>query len=64
MALAHGDDRVKLLMTLPGVAHRVALTLLAAPGDLARFKDGDHAVSYVGLVPSTRQTVKHCYHGR
>jgi len=64
MAMAHGNDQVKLLMTLPGVAHGVALTLLAALGDLARFKDGDHAASYLGLVPSTRQSAKRCYHGR
>jgi len=63
MAMAHDNDQVKLLMTLPGVTHGVALTLIAALGDLSRFRDGDHAASYLGLVPSTRQSAKHCYHG-
>ncbi len=57
------DQRVKLLMTLPGVGTAVAQTLLAALGDPSRFPDGDHAASYVGLVPSTRQSADKCYHG-
>lgn len=61
--LAYGDPRIKLLMTLPGVDFGVATTVLAALGDLARFRDGAHAASYLGLVPSTRQSGDHCYHG-
>jgi len=57
------DQRVKLLMTLPGVGTAVAQTLLAALGDPSRFPDGDHAASYIGLVPSTRQSANKCYHG-
>lgn len=57
------DPRVQLLMTLPGVNYAVALGLLAALGDISRFQDGDHAASYLGLVPSTRQSGYHCYHG-
>lgn len=57
------DDRVKLLMTLPGVDLAVAASLLAALGNIERFSDGDRAASYIGLVPSTRQSAKHCYHG-
>jgi transposase len=57
------DHRVKLLLTLPGVGIAVAQTLLAALGDPSRFPDGDHAASYIGLVPSTRQSADHCYHG-
>lgn len=59
----YGDARVKLLMTLPGVNVMVAETLLAALGDVSRFPDGDHAASYLGLVPSTRQSGDRCYHG-
>jgi transposase len=57
------DGRVKLLMTLPGVDRTVAQTVLAALGDLSRFRDGAHAASYLGLVPSTKQSAEHCYHG-
>ncbi len=60
---AYADPRVKLLMTLPGVDYTVAQTLLAALGDIGRFKDGDHAAAYLGLVPSTKQSADRCYHG-
>lgn len=61
--LVYGEDRAKLLMTLPGVSHGTALSLLAALGDVTPFRDGDHAASYVGLVTSTRQSADRCYHG-
>lgn len=57
------DTRVKLLMTLPGIDVTVAQTLVAALGDVSRFSDGDHAASYLGLAPSTRQSADRCYHG-
>jgi len=61
--IARQEPRVRLLMTLPGVNYVVALGLLSALGDIARFKDGDHAAAYLGLVPSTRQSGRRCYHG-
>jgi len=64
MALAYEDSRAKLLMTLPGVAHGVAVSLLAALGDISRFPDGDHAASYLGLTPSVRQSAAKRSHGR
>ena len=60
---ARDETRVRLLMTIPGVNYVVALGLLAALGDISRFRDGDHAASYLGLVPSTRQSGRKCYHG-
>jgi len=57
------DPQVKLLMTLPGVDVTVAEALVAALGDAGRFADGAHAASYLGLVPSTHQSARHCYHG-
>ena len=59
----HADARVRLLMTLPGVQVTVAQGLVAAWGDIQRFRDADHAASYLGLVPSTKQSADHCYHG-
>jgi transposase len=59
----YSDDRVKLLMTLPGVNVMVAETLVAALGDVSRFPIADHAASYLGLTPSTRQSGDRCYHG-
>jgi transposase len=59
----YAEARVRLLMTLPGVDLAVAQTLLAALGDITRFRTPDHAASYLGLVPSTRQSAERCYHG-
>jgi len=59
----YSDARVKLLMTLPGVDVTAAETLLAALGDVSRFPTADHAASYVGLTPSTRQSADRSYHG-
>ena len=57
------DQRVRLLITLPGVDVTVAEALLAALGDFSRFKTPEQAASYLGLVPSTRQSAAKCYHG-
>lgn len=57
------DPRVKLLMTLPGISQHSALALLAAIGDISRFPSADALASYLGLVPSTRQSAERCYHG-
>lgn len=59
-----GDPRVKLLVTLPGIDVTCAVALLAALGDIRRFRDGDHAASYLGLVPSIKQSAEHAYCGR
>jgi transposase len=60
---AYQERRAKLLMTLPRVGFAVAQTLVAAWGDISRFPDGDHAASYLGLVPRTKQSSDHCWHG-
>lgn len=59
----NNSDDVKLLITQPGVDVAVAQTLLAVLGDIHRFKNGDQAAAYVGLVPSTKQSADRCYHG-
>src|SRR5580765_1498646 len=59
----YADPRVKLLMTLPGISQHSALSLLAAIGEISRFPSADALASYLGLVPSTRQSAEHCYHG-
>ncbi len=61
--LTRQDPRVPLLMTIPGVNSVVALGLLSALGEINRFRDGDHAASYLGLAPSTKQSGRKCYHG-
>ena len=61
--LGYSEERVKLLMTLPGVGVNAAITLLAAIGDIDRFSEADKAASYIGLSPSIRQSANKCYHG-
>jgi transposase len=61
--VAWTDPSVHLLMTLPGVNVTVAQGLMAAIGDISRFPTPAHLAAYLGLVPSTRQSAEHCYHG-
>src|SRR5918995_2670031 len=59
------DDRVRRLMTIAGVHVTVALGLLAAIGDIARFASPGKLVSYLGLNPSVRQSGNGpAFHGR
>lgn len=59
------DDRVRRLMTIAGVHVTVALGLLAAIGDIARFASPGKLVSYLGLNPSVRQSGDGpAFHGR
>lgn len=57
------DERVRLLMTMPGVDVTVAEAVLAALGDIDRFRTPEQAAAYLGLVPSTRQSADKCYQG-
>jgi len=61
--LAYEEDNVRLLMTLPGVDYNTATAIVAAFGDISRFKDADHAASYLGLVPRTKQSANSCRQG-
>jgi transposase len=61
--LSYPCAEVRLLMTLPGIGPAAAQGLWAALGDWRRFRDGDHAASYLGLVPSTYQSASACRHG-
>jgi len=59
------DDRVKRLMTIGGVNVIVALSVLSAIGDVARFSSAEKLVSYFGLNPKVRQSGdRPAYHGR
>jgi transposase len=53
-ALASAE--VKWLMTIPGVDATVALSIVAAVGDFARFRSPEKLVSYLGLNPRVRQS--------
>lgn len=57
------DEKVRLVMTIPGIDYTVAQTCLAAIGDVRRFANGKKLAAYLGLNPSTRQSGAHCSHG-
>lgn len=54
VALGRGD--VRRLMTIPGVDATVALSIVAAIGDVSRFRTPERLVSYFGLNPRVRQS--------
>jgi transposase len=56
-ALARGD--VRRLMTIPGVDMTVAVSLIAAIGDIRRFRAPTKLVGYLGLDPRVRQSGLH-----
>ncbi len=59
------EPRVKQLMTITGVNMMVALSVLAAIGDIERFSSPEKLVSYFGLNPRVRQSGdRPAYHGR
>jgi transposase len=47
--LAAHDERVSLLIQLPGISLVSAMTILAALGDVTRFPDARHLVGYAGF---------------
>lgn len=54
----------QLLETIPGVGRYLALLILAEIGEIARFPDPPHLVSYAGLCPSTYASSGTVRHGR
>ena len=59
------DPAVKRLMTITGVNLTVAVGLMAAIGDIARFSSPQKLVSYFGLNPRVRQSgLDAAHHGR
>lgn len=48
------DEKVRLVMSIPGIDYTVAQTCLAAIGDISRFPNAKKLAAYLGLNPSTR----------
>jgi len=47
---AGGDDRIPLIVQLPGAGWLTAITVLAAIGDITRFPSARKLVGYAGLA--------------
>lgn len=50
------DERIPLLIQIPGAALLTATTILAAIGDITRFPDPKHLVGYAGLGASVHDS--------
>ncbi len=55
-ALAKEDERVQLLLTIPGVGRKTAEVVVAYIDDPHRFKNARQVSSYAGLVPRRYQS--------
>jgi transposase len=62
--LARADDRARLLMTIPGVAELLGLTIASEIGDIARFPSSRKLVGYSGLNPKIKQSGQSARVGR
>jgi transposase len=62
--LARTDGRAKLLMTIPGVAELLGLTIASEIGDIARFPSARKLVGYAGLAPRVKQSGQSARTGR
>jgi len=49
-------NKIKLLLTVPGISYITATTLLTEIADIHRFNSTDSFASYIGLVPSTNSS--------
>ena len=54
--LARADERARLLMSIPGVAELLGLTIASEIGDIARFPTAGKLVGYSGLTPRIKQS--------
>ncbi|MDR7540475.1 MAG: IS110 family transposase [Armatimonadota bacterium] len=62
--LAHGDERVKLLETIPGIGKFFGVLIAHEVDDVRRFSSEKKFFSYIGIVPSTHSSGGRTYHGR
>lgn len=59
-----GDPVIMRLKSIPGVGPLVAVTILAAIGEIERFGSSSQVAAYSGLVPSERSTGETVSRGR
>ena len=62
--LARSDERARLLMSIPGVAELLGLTIASEIGDISRFPSARKLVGYSGLAPRIKQSGQSSRTGR
>lgn len=55
-SISKEDERVRLLMTIPGIDYITALTIVSEIVDIRRFSTPWKLVGYAGLAPSMRES--------
>jgi transposase len=63
-AVAVNDERVRLLMTMPGLGYFAASLLVAEICDINRFTSDKKLVAWAGLAPGVHQSGDKTVHGR
>ncbi|MCL4340292.1 MAG: IS110 family transposase [Nitrososphaerota archaeon] len=63
MKMAENNDDARNLMTIPGISYYSALMIVSEIGDIGRFTDSNHLVSYSGLSPSTHSSGENTFYG-
>ena len=58
------DQRVKNVMTIPGLGKFFSLLVVSEIDDISRFRSPAKLHAYAGLVPSTYSSGGRTYHGR
>jgi len=61
--IAKYDNQAQILMSMPGIGCYSALLILSEIGDITRFPDAKHLVSYAGLAPSVRSSGGKTHYG-
>ena len=62
--VARSDQRVQLLVTIPGIGELLALTIAAEIGDISRFPNARKLIGYAGLAPTIKQSGQSSWTGR
>jgi transposase len=62
--VARADERVKLLISIPGIGELLGLTIASEIGDIARFPSAGKLVGYSGLTPTIKQSGQSSRTGR
>jgi transposase len=63
-SVAVNDERVKLLMTMPGLDYFAASLLVAEVCDISCFSSDKKLVSWAGLAPGVHQSGEKAVHAR
>ena len=62
--IARTDQRVQLLVTIPGIGELLALTIAAEIGEISRFPSARKLIGYAGLAPTIKQSGQSSWTGR